>query len=191
MFPLLLAVPALIKGASDLLSLIDHPAAKAAVSALSDVTAAIDNKDIAPDQLKSANDHLEAMRQIEADQATAEQSEVEQTSRVEVISDDKYVRRMRPTFGYAMALSWTMQMMAISYGMIFNPDLAVQLISAMSQLTGLWGIGLAVLGIHFYGRTQEKRAALEGNPSLIQSLPTALGSVVGDAWAAATSKISR
>ena len=191
MFPLLLALPALIKGAGDLLGLIDHPAAKTAVAALTDVSTAIDTKEISPDQLKDANDHLEAMAQIQSAQEIAEQGENANTTRTEINSEDGYVRRMRPTFGYAMAFSWTVQMLAVSYAMIFNPMLAVQIIASMSQLTGLWGIALAVLGIYTYGRTQEKRAEMIGDAKIIEQAPTAIGSLVGDAWAAATSKLKR
>ena len=192
MFPLLLAgVPYLIKTVSSLLGSIDNPAAKTAVDALSGVSAAIDSKDITPEQLQEMNSHAEQMAQIAADQQTAEQGENAQSYRAEVGSTDKFVRRMRPTWGYVMALTWMVQMFAVSYVIVFEPLLAVQLIGSISQLTGLWGIALAVLGIYTYGRTQEKKADMLSDPSLIKSVPQVLGSVVGSAWSSATSLISK
>ena len=187
MIPLLLALPSLISAASSLLGGIDHPAAKAASEALTGVTTAIDNKEITPDQVDAANSHLEAMAQIAAQAQSDEQTQNAQTQRVEIASEDAYVRRMRPTFGYAMALSWTVQMLAISGTMLFNPGLAVSLIASVGQLTGLWGLGLSVLGIYTYGRTQEKRAAL--NVGVSPSVSTSIGTAIGATWNSLAGKI--
>ena len=88
-------------------------------------------------------------------------SEINQTIRAEVASQDKYVRRMRPTFGYLMALTWAAQMFGIAYIIIFDTDRAGAVMAAMGSLSAIWGIGLSVLGIYVYRRSDDKKL----NPS--------------------------
>lgn len=183
------ALPELVKLGSDLLGTIDHPAAKTATAALDGVTQAIAHNEIKPEDLADANAHLEAMAQIDAQKETDQSADQATTQRAELASGDKYVSRMRPTWGYAMAFTWTLQAIGVSFLMFWNPAMAIQVIAALSQLTGLWGIALAVLGVHFYGRTQEKKAEMTGNPSAIQSVPQVVGSLVGTAWDAVTRKL--
>lgn len=89
-------------------------------------------------------------------------AEINQTIRVEAQSGDPYVRRMRPTFGYAMALTWATQMAAISWVIISDPANAGAVIAAMASLSTIWSVALAVLGVYSYGRTQEKKQAMAG-----------------------------
>lgn len=88
------------------------------------------------------------------------------TIRTELASGDAFVRRMRPTFGYAMALTWTVQMMAASYTIVVEPARAGEVLNGIAATTALWGIGLAVLGIYVNGRTKEKGAPGLGLPSI-------------------------
>lgn len=83
---------------------------------------------------------------------------VNETIRSEIASGDPFVRRMRPTFGYAMAVSWFVQMMAASYTIVVSPARAADVLNGIAATTMLWGIGLAVLGVYVNGRTQEKGA---------------------------------
>ena len=89
-----------------------------------------------------------------------------ETARAEIASSDPFVRRMRPTFGYAMALTWTVQMMAASYTIVMQPARAAEVLNGIAATTALWGIGLAVLGIYVNGRTKEKGAQGLGLPSI-------------------------
>jgi len=87
-------------------------------------------------------------------------AEINQTIRVEAQSGDSYVRRMRPTFGYAMAATWAAQMAAISWVIVTDPASAGAVIAAMASLSTIWSVALAVLGVYSYGRTQEKKTAM-------------------------------
>ena len=81
---------------------------------------------------------------------------INQTMRSEVVSSDAYVRRMRPTFGYIMAATWAVQMGAIAYTIIKVPAKASEIITSMASMTTIWSVGLAVLGVYVYKRSQEK-----------------------------------
>jgi hypothetical protein len=91
---------------------------------------------------------------------------INETARAEIASSDPFVRRMRPTFGYAMALTWTVQMMAASYTIVVEPARAAEVLNGIAATTALWGIGLAVLGIYVNGRTKEKGAQGLSLPSI-------------------------
>lgn len=84
---------------------------------------------------------------------------VNQTMRVEVASGDAYVRRMRPTWGYALCVAFFAQMMAIAYVILFEPQWAAEVINSMAALSTIWGVGLAVLGVYVYKRSDEKKIA--------------------------------
>jgi xanthosine utilization system XapX-like protein len=82
---------------------------------------------------------------------------INSTIRKEVSSSDPYVRRMRPTFGYIMAVSWAAQMGVIVYTIVTAPATAPAVISALIGMTGMWSVGLAVLGVYVYKRSEEKK----------------------------------
>ena len=77
--------------------------------------------------------------------------------RTEVLSQDKYVRRMRPTFGYIMAISWFIQMTIIATSVITNPQISGEIISSFAELSVMWSVGLSVLGVYVYKRSGEKK----------------------------------
>ena len=75
----------------------------------------------------------------------------------EILSQDKYVRRMRPTFGYIMAISWFIQMTIIAISVITNPQISGEIISSFAELSVMWSVGLSVLGVYVYKRSGEKK----------------------------------
>lgn len=152
-------LPALISIVGGVLGVLDHPAAKTASQALEKVGEAIANGGISPEQLAEANRHTEKMAQMEMDNQAANLSEVNQSLRAEVASNDSYVRRMRPTFGYLMAGTWAAQMFGIAYVIIFDTDKAGVVMAAMGNLSAIWAVGLSVLGIYVYKRSDEKLGA--------------------------------
>lgn len=101
------------------------------------------------------------MLKIEHESQSKALSEINQSLRTEVGSDDWYVRRMRPTFGYIMALTWMAQMLAVAYVMVFETQNAGLLIEAVGALSPIWGVGLSVLGIYVYKRSEDKKAQKE------------------------------
>ncbi|MEM6902048.1 MAG: 3TM-type holin, partial [Pseudomonadota bacterium] len=155
-----LGVPLLIKLVREGLRKLDHPVADGAADALGHVDEAISAGQITPERVAEANRHTERMAQISADEYRTTIEEVNKSLRAEVVSSDSYVRRMRPTFGYVMALTWAGQMGAIAYVIVTDPGAAGQVIAAMASLGTIWTVGLSVLGIYVYKRSQEKQALL-------------------------------
>jgi hypothetical protein len=162
--PLLLSLglPFVTQVVAEALGKIDNPVARAAAESLGKVGDMISTGAITPEQMAEANRHTEAMAalQSEADKAAYEQ--VNESLRAEVASSDLYVRRMRPTFGYMIAVTWGAQMMAVAYVIIFNTAQANAVINAMQSLGTIWTVGLSVLGIYVYKRSDEKKSAVLG-----------------------------
>lgn len=105
---------------------------------------------------------------------------INETIRVELTSDDKFVRRMRPYVGYIIGTTFGLQMMAVTYAIIFEPALAPNIISALAALSTMWGIGLSVIGVYVWRRTDEKKASIAANdgPALGDNLKEKLGGLL-------------
>ncbi len=160
MIPTLLSkigLPVLIAILGGALKTVDNPVAKSASDALNKVGELIKNDGISQEQLAEANRHTEKMAQIELESYDNNLSEINKSLRAEIASKDKYVRRMRPTFGYLMAFTWAAQMFGIAYVIIFDTDKAGVVMAAMGNLSAIWAVGLSVLGIYVYKRSEEKR----------------------------------
>lgn len=160
MLPVLLAqigLPLLLKTVTGALDKIPGPAATAASATLKKVNTAITNGTITPEEIREANRHVEKMAELDSDEFKTALSEVNQSLRAETASTDAYVRRMRPTFGYIMAFTWAAQMLAIAFVIVETPEKAQTVMTAMSNLDTVWTVGLSVLGIYVYKRSQEKK----------------------------------
>lgn len=157
-------LPLLARAVGGALSNIDHPAARAAAAALSAVETDITEGQISPAQITEANRHVERMTELTLARDVDVLSEINRTIRTEALADDIYVRRMRPTFGYIMAISWAAQMLAIAYIIVFRPADAGAVIAAMASLGTIWSVGLSVLGIYVYKRSQDKAVAAGNAP---------------------------
>lgn len=151
-----IGIPILISVVKKGLEHINNPVASAALTALTAVEDAISNNKITKDELSEANRHTEKMQEIEAmlDEATLKQ--INETFRQEVTSEDSYVRRWRPTFGYAVALTWVMIMSGVAYCIIFTPEFAPSIITSLVNCSALWSVALGVLGISVIKRSQDK-----------------------------------
>ncbi len=112
-------------------------------------------KTVDSNSLENTSIDLVKVKELELEQEKFLQ--VNETYRSEVASSDPYVRRMRPTFGYIMAATWAAQMLSIAYVVIVTPDVAGHVIEAFGALSMIWSVGLSVLGIYVYNRSQEKR----------------------------------
>jgi len=143
----------LTKTLSRILGDIDNETAKNAAKILSDVEQEIKHGAITIDQIKEANRHIENMATIDSKSL----AEINASLRAEILSEDNYVRRMRPTFGYLMALTWAAQMFGVAYIMVFETDKASLVIEAIESLSAIWAVGLSVLGIYVYKRSEDKK----------------------------------
>lgn len=152
-----IGIPFFINILNESLKSLDAPVAKGAAKALEQVDAAIRAGQITNEQLAEANRHAEAMAKMQADEFQAAVSQVNESLRSEIASEDKFVRRMRPTFGYLMALTWAAQMFGIAYIIIFDTGRAGEVMAAMSSLSAIWAVGLSVLGIYVYKRSEDKK----------------------------------
>jgi len=118
--------------------------------------------------------YQQAMNTVLLAQLDAECRQLESvnaTMRSEAASADPYVRRARPTFLYAMALTWTAQTLGLIAAVLLQPSLGAALLQAAADLTTLWGIALTVVGVAVKARSDDKARALG------QDVPTALQSV--------------
>lgn len=149
-------LPVLMAIVGGALGVLDHPAAKAASKALEDVSDTIKSGGISSEQLAEANRHSEKMAALEIDNYQENLAEINKSLRAEIASEDQYVRRMRPTFGYLMAFTWAAQMFGIAYVIIFDTAKSGMVMAAMGNLSAIWAVGLSVLGIYVYKRSEDK-----------------------------------
>lgn len=173
MIPALFAqigLPVLIEIAKQGLEKLDNPVAKKASRALKDVEDAVQKGKISEEELVLVQKHIENMRHFDQMEFETLIKEVNQSLRTEAMSQDLYVRRMRPTFGYIMALTWAAQMLSLAYVMVEDPAGSVVVISAMESLGTIWTVGLSVLGIYVYKRSQEKDKSSEPVEQIMQRL---------------------
>lgn len=151
-----MGLPVLLSIVADALGVLDNPVANKASEALGKVQDAMKSGAITPEQLAEANRHTEKMASMEIEGYAEALEEINKSLRAEIASSDVYVRRMRPTFGYLMACTWAAQMFGIAYVIIFDTDKAGVVMAAMGNLSAIWAVGLSVLGIYVYKRSDEK-----------------------------------
>jgi hypothetical protein len=134
-----------------------NPAAQTASDALKHLEDVIRNGQISQDAVAEANRHAEKMAEIKFQEYEVSLSEINDSLRKEIESEDLYVRRMRPTFGYVMAATWGAQMMGIAYVLIFDTVRSGAVLNAMGSLSAIWAVGLSVLGVYVYKRSEDKK----------------------------------
>lgn len=164
-----IGLPVLIRVLAGTLKDIGHPATDGASEALYDIDKLFQQGQISPEQITLAHAHLERMAELEASHAETAMEEINQSLRAEIASQDKYVRRMRPTFGYLMALTWAAQMFGLAYVIIFKTNKAGDILEAMSSLGAIWAVGLSVLGIYVYKRSEDKKLFSSAQPGFLSS----------------------
>lgn len=153
----LIGLPVLIDIIGRALSGVKHPAAKTASDALGNLGGVLTGGAIPPEQIAQANSNAQQIAQNDYLAYESTLREVNETYRAELSSDDKYVRRMRPTFGYLLAFSWAAQMLGLAYIIVFETEKSVGVLSSMEALSAIWAMGLSVLGVYVYKRSEEKK----------------------------------
>lgn len=132
--------------------------------------------------------YQEAMNPIVIAELEAEAAKLEsvnQTIRAEYNQDDLYTKRWRPTYGYCAAITWTLQMLGLTFivgwAVIAAPKDAPGVIAAiagmLSPLMVLWGVALAVLGVSVAARSQDKANKLgqQSKPGILSSIAQRIG----------------
>lgn len=111
---------------------------------------------------------------------TKQQAEINATMRAELNSNDKFKSYWRPALGWAVVLSFALMMFSIvfvlMYGVLKNPSIIKDFISAVSTLMGtltvIWTMAFAALGINVVKRSDDKALAAGHSPK-----PKLLGSL--------------
>lgn len=119
------------------------------------------------------------LMQVERDELAAETerlSRINETMRAEIASDDPYVRRWRPYWGYWTARAWVAQVAATVAAIIASAVLAIIgrasdaaiLLKAVAELSeasfAAWAVALSVLGLQVYKRSQDKQVKAGAAP---------------------------
>lgn len=86
------------------------------------------------------------------------------TMQAELASNDPWVRRWRPTFGYAVCAAWCLLFFGLAYAMVVHPTVAAELVGSVVALTPLFGIALSVLGISIHKRSVDKQVQAGKEP---------------------------
>ena len=85
--------------------------------------------------------------------------DVNETARVESRSDDKYVRRCRPTVVYTLCAT-AVALVVLSFLAVFTEDVTA---AEVAQLVSALGLPLGILasacGVYFHNRTTDKHVA--------------------------------
>lgn len=131
------------------------------------------------------NQHEEQIVQLHLQAETTQQAEINKTYRAEIAANDPYVRRWRPTYGYATAITWILQTCALVAAVVgatfIYPQHANEIMTGLGSLfgamTAMWGIALTVLGINVSKRSQDKQVLAGQTPQLgvIQQIAAKLG----------------
>lgn len=186
MIPALLAqfgLPFLAKLVGGALGKIDNPIAKTASEALGAFGDAVQSKEISPEQIAEANRHVEAMAKTDSDELRDVIKTVNETMRAEANSQDEYVRRWRPYWGYVSAKAWMFQVavtcLAVlsACGLLFTGkgELAQILFEGVAKLaeslSPMWIVALSMVGVAQYVRSREKNGGgAQAGPSLLGSI---------------------
>lgn len=152
-----IGIPALLDLIGKGLDKSDNPILKQASAAVKDAAKSLGGSGVTIEQLSEVNRHIEALAAQDNQAQATQLTQINESLRSEVSSNDWYVRRMRPTFGYLMAITWAAQMLALAYTIVFEPERAGVIIESMDSLGLIWSVGLSVLGIYVYKRSEEKR----------------------------------
>ncbi|EGR1122847.1 hypothetical protein EFU41_00825 [Vibrio cholerae] len=177
-------IKSLIGGAAPLVgSLIGGPAGGTVGVLIADALGVENTPDAIEAELLRNPDALLKIKQMEIDERirlrelSYQQAEMESAERKLVIteqhklmvaelnSDDAYVRRWRPTFGYAVCLAWTSLFFGIAGLMLFHPEFTEQAFTGAAKLTALFSVALTVLGLNIHKRSQDKQISAGITPA--------------------------
>jgi len=126
--------------------------------------------------MRSNPDAVLKLRQLELEQQQAisrmvmaheeaQLAEVNATMRAEFAQEDRFVKRWRPTLGYAVTLTWVITWTAVVYAIVFRPEQAPSIITALAQSQTMWAVALAVLGVSVVKRSHDKQVLAGQEPT--------------------------
>lgn len=141
------------------------------VAGVDDGQQALDAIRANPELLVRYQESMNAIVMAQIDSEVRQLEAINNTMRAEYASADPYVRRARPTWLYVTAFTWALQAIALLVAVIFYPSLAASVIQAVSELTSMWGVALAVIGVAIKSRSDDKaRQQGQAVPNTFQAL---------------------
>lgn len=160
-----IGLPILGRVLSRALRALDHPAADAAADALTAVEAITSSDGMSAKRQEAVRHAIAEAVAAEAERDSTVARVVNATFQAEIASTDRFVRRWRPTFGYAVAATWTVQMTGLTGLILFQPSHAADIVGALAELTTMWAVALSVLGLSVANRSRDKALALGVTPN--------------------------
>jgi len=113
--------------------------------------------------------------ELESDERKHALQQQHVTMQAELASNDGFVRRWRPTFGYTVCFSWAVLFLGLFISMVFYPEKAADVVNAVVALTPLFGFALSILGISIHKRSLDKQVAAGIQPvGILQGLKQAI-----------------
>ena len=71
----------------------------------------------------------------------------------------RFERLWRPTFGYAVSLTWVLHMLTVCYVVWSDNPRAPEIIMALVETTSLWSVALTVMGVSVVKGTSVRSSA--------------------------------
>ena len=113
------------------------------------------------------NAHAAAIAQEE----TKRIQTVNETVQISEANKDPYVRRMRPTFGYAATFCMVTMFLTVVYTLLkVGPEKAIEMIKAYAQMEWIIVAMLAAIGVYIKKRSDDKKPPTAGLLGIISSL---------------------
>lgn len=143
------------------------------------IQAALDDPEAAAKLKALEQEHQRELRRMMLEAETQRLTQVSETMRAEYAQEDRYVKRWRPTFGYAMCLTWTVQVIGsvagIVYAVVANPENAGDILTAIGDANAatvpMWSVALAVIGVSVHQRSRDKQVAAGQSPGgMVQAI---------------------
>lgn len=108
--------------------------------------------------------HKEELERMTLENETARLVEINKTARAEAQSEDKYVRRARPTFLYVIAFSVGIEVILASIVFLVRPEQAAALGDLFAALATPQSIAAAMCGVYLKSRSTDKAIAAGKTP---------------------------
>ena len=107
---------------------------------------------------------------------------VNATMRAEAASNTWWQSGWRPFWGFTTGAAFSAQMLGVTFQIFVHPDQVNGVVAGLAQLTAMWGLALAVLGVAVWKRTTEKQIAADLASGGASSLPPGAKDVAGLPW---------
>ncbi|EGR3202504.1 TPA: hypothetical protein NKV98_003946 [Vibrio parahaemolyticus] len=102
--------------------------------------------------------------ELESEERKLAMTQQAATTQAEYASNDPFVRRWRPMWGYTLCFSWALMFLGLFAVMVIEPTETANVINAIVALTPLISVALAVLGINIHKRSLDKQVAAGKEP---------------------------